>query len=42
MKIPILESEMHMMQDDKENEEEFLKRPGVIEVMQDFSFAKEL
>ena len=27
---------------DKENEEEFLKRPGVIEVMQDFSFAKEL
>ena len=24
------------------NEEEFLKRPGVIEVMQDFSFAKEL
>jgi len=36
---------MHMMQDvncDKENEEEFLKRPGVIEVMQDFSFAKEL
>ena len=27
---------------DKEKEEEFLKRPGVIEVMQDFSFAKEL
>ena len=26
----------------EENEEEFLKRPGVIEVMQDFSFAKEL
>ena len=25
-----------------EYEEEFLKRPGVIEVMQDFSFAKEL
>ena len=24
------------------NKEEFLKRPGVIEVMQDFSFAKEL
>ena len=25
---------------DKENEEEFLKRPGVIEVMQDFSLQK--
>lgn len=28
--------------EDKEKEEEFLKRPGVVEVMQDFSFAKEL
>ena len=27
---------------DKEKEEEFLKRPGVIKTMQDFSFAKEL
>ncbi len=27
---------------DKEKEEEFLKRPGVIEVMQDFFFAKRI
>ena len=37
-----LDNKYHTALDAFINEEEFLKRPGVIEVMQDFSFAKEL
>ena len=42
VKEEIGEFEAEVGQMDKEKEEEFLKRPGVIKTMQDFSFAKEL